>query len=264
MSLIGKVLAAVKGTGEAAPPTQVASITPTPSIATTATERADILRIIDGVLGPKRHGNEYVFPTMSYKLETIAAVARRAGKPFADSKELAELRKLQAQYMSGLEALHKWSPEAARVRWTNEQVVLAEKIISGGTIDDDDGWSRENWEHDYATKREAGRHVMNKASAAANAVLQLIGKRVVNIIKATEQELLLEEWKRHQEFAIPFEPTPLNRAFWGLSTYMARILNQWAANGSCGQPAEACEMIGIPIDPARLVDSHIVSDKPND
>jgi hypothetical protein len=168
-------------------------------------------------------------------------VVRRAGlSAIASKKELAALAQYQRAHVNANQVLAAHSPVNVDAAYRVHQVELQTAISEGRNLDGLDGWSRGEYQADFAAKASAASAVIELTCDTAAVIARAIGKRLGDAANSQADELEAREKADSENFDIKHQPSP---AVTALRTLGAGALKRIGGNIA---PARMISYLDLP------------------
>jgi len=147
-------------------------------------------------------------PKADVSNETIQAVASRAEAPFADDQTIQAIKEVRAKWKHAWDSvLFHSDTQNAKAAWLKHKQGLAGKIAEGKTLDNSDGWSREDWESDFFNKRESSKLAGEKFCKEAIELAKAPVAKFIRFCNQLADEIQGGERALSQEFAVTYQPS---------------------------------------------------------
>jgi len=138
--------------------------------------------------------------------DTMAAVGREIG-PVLSAGELAEARDCQRDWQRCLDAVAAHYDTEAKKAWLAHGATVTTRMIGGEFPAHEHCWTREQWESDFAARRDHAKAGMHEASARSLPILKKAGERFAKATRKLSADLEAVERTAAAKFCVAYGPS---------------------------------------------------------
>jgi len=135
-------------------------------------------------------------------------VAAQAEAPLCKPALLDKINELQAEWKRCQETVNASTPDKAKRAYFDNQKTLGERISAGKTADQD-AWSLEDWQEDFAERMAAAKRRAADISRTAWEISRPVVMAYIVLTHQVADKLSADEKRAFDQYGIPYTPSPV-------------------------------------------------------
>lgn len=153
--------------------------------------------------------------------EIAKRVAGTSSKPLATTEELDKLRAFEKAFIEAAAIMNKHTVLTAHQDFAVHQSALKAAVVSG-TLDDHDGWTRQDFEEDALQKSNAAKAAMKEITNESSPLAREICERFCALANQTAGAVECAESSEFLKWGVDYRPSALVEALKKLPELMRR------------------------------------------